>query len=41
MTTEETFKKMELRYYGPNVKARIIEVMQKYARERCEQIREE
>ena len=41
MTTEEAFKKMELRYYGPNVKARIIEVMQKYARERCEQIREE
>lgn len=41
MTTEEAFKKMELRYYGPNVKARIIEVMQEYARERCEQIREE
>lgn len=41
MTTEEAFKKMELRYYGPNVKARIIEVMQEYTRERCEQVREE
>lgn len=41
MTTEEAFKKMGLRYYGPNVKARIIEVMQEYAREQCEKVREE
>lgn len=41
MTTEEAFKRMEIRYYGPNVKARIIEVMQEYAREQCENMREE
>ncbi len=41
MTTEEAFNKMELRYYGPNIKARIIGIMREYAKEQCEKVRKE
>lgn len=40
MTKEEAFSKMELRYYGPNIKARILKIMEDYAREKCEEMRE-
>ena len=41
MTKEEAFKELGIRYVGPNVKAKFFEIIEGYAKERCEEIRHE
>ena len=38
MTKEEAFEELGILYVGPNVKAKFFELLEKYARERCEEI---
>lgn len=40
MTKEEAFKELGIRYVGPNVKAKFFELLEKYAREKCEEMKE-
>jgi hypothetical protein len=39
MTKEEAFKELGIRYVGPNVKAKFFDIIEEYAKERVEEMR--